>query len=166
MYQLVSIWLLKEPDDDEIVEKALADEAIDLSRKVLADAMKSRDVQYRLHFLSNLLRVLLKGNELTEETEYLLHQLVTMRIAQKILDGNNYIHGEDIYHSFEHLYNFYWKLYESFPMGEKTTLVKENIELCEKKLLGLRSGNESSVGYVKGSQKIKPYFNGNAELHI
>ena len=60
----------------------------------------------------------------------------------------------------------YLKLQSLFPMGEKTTLVQKNIELCSKKLLELKSCINGSVGYVKGSQKIKPYFKGNAELHI
>ena len=163
---MVSIWLLKEPDDDEIVEKALADEAIDLSRKVLADAMKSRSMQHRINCLCTLCRVLLKGNELTEETEGLLYQLITMCITKQNLAEKDLFQGDELYDSFEHLYTFYTKLFESPRMGMKTTLVKENIELCEKKVLGLRSGNDGSVGYVKISQKIKPYFKNNTELCI
>ena len=166
MNQLVSIWLEKEPDEDEIVEKALADEAIDLSRKVLADAMKSGLMPHRINCLCTLCRVLLKGNELTEETEGLLHQLVTMCITKQNLAENGFYYGDELYDSFEHLYTFYTKLYNSFQMGKKTTLVQKNIELCDKKLLKLQSCNESSVGYVKMSQKIKPYFKGNVALHI
>ena len=51
-------------------------------------------------------------------------------------------------------------------MGEKSILVEENIELCEKILLEIKSCNDGSVGYIKGSQKIEPYFKGNAELHF
>ena len=61
---------------------------------------------------------------------------------------------------------FYLRLYNSLPMGEKSTLVLENIELCEKKLLELESCNVGSVGYIKGSQIIKPYFKNNTELCI
>ena len=159
MSQLVLIWLAKEPDDDEIVEKALADEAIELSKKAFAHITKNKIMQYRLNCLSTLCRVLLKGNELTEETEGLLHQLVTLRIAVNL-------DSEDIYDSFVYLHTFYLKIHGSFRMGKKTTLVEKNIELCEKKLLELKSCNDGSVGYVKISQKIKPYFKGNVDLHI
>ena len=160
MSQLVSIWLEKEPDDDEIVEKALADEAINLSRKVLAHVTKHRNIQYRIQCLNTSCHVLVKGNELTEETEGLLHQLVIMCIAE------NYLDGRGIHDSFMHLFRFYSKIYQSFRMGKKTTLVQKNLELCKKKLMELKSCNDGSVGYVKISQKIKPYFKSNAELHI
>ena len=75
MGPLVDIWLRKEPDDDEIVEKALADEAIDLSRKICALEKESRRAQSDLNCLSALCQVLLKANQLTEETEGLQHQL-------------------------------------------------------------------------------------------
>ena len=157
MFQLALIWLEKGPDDDEIVEKALADEAIELSRKALAYYSVRRSTIIPLY---TLCRVLLKGNELTEETEGLLHQLVTMRIAE------NYLDCKDIHESFLHLTFFYLKINESFRMGKKTTLVQKNIELCDKKLLELKSCSDGSIGYTKGSQKIKPYFKGNAELYI
>ena len=160
MYQLVKIWLFKEPDDDEIIEKALADEAIDLMRKVYAFSLRSKEIISKSGYLSALCRVLLKGNELTEETEGLLHQLVTMCIAE------NNLYGSDIHYSFVYLHTFYFKKHKSFPMGKKNTLVLENIELCHKRLLELKSCNDGSVGYVKMSQLIKPYFKGNAELHI
>ena len=91
MNQLVSIWLEKEPDEDEIVEKALADEAKDLSRKMFAYACiaKGSNMQYRVPSLTTLCRVLLKRNELTKETEGLLHQLVTMCITENNLDGSD-----------------------------------------------------------------------------
>ena len=160
MYQLVKIWLFKEPDDDEIIEKALADEAIDLMRKVYAFSLRSKEIISKSGYLSALCRVLLKGNELTEETEGLLHQLVTICIAE------NNLYGSDIHYSFVYLHTFYFKKHKSFPMGKKNTLVLENIELCHKRLLELKSCNDGSVGYVKMSQLIKPYFKGNAELHI
>ena len=129
-------------------------------RKVHAHITKTGAMYYRINCLNIFCRVLLKGKELTEETEGLLHQLVTMCIAENNLDGK-YIHD-----SFVHLYLFYSKILKSFRMGKKTTLVEKNIELCDKKLLELESCNDGSVGYVKISQKIKPYFKGNAELHI
>ena len=51
-------------------------------------------------------------------------------------------------------------------MGEKSALVLENLESCEKKLLEPESCNDGSVGYIKGSLKIKPYFKNNAEICI
>ena len=51
-------------------------------------------------------------------------------------------------------------------MGSKTTLVQRNIELMGKKLLELKYCSDGSIDYVKGSQKIKPYFKNNAELNI
>ena len=162
MKQLVSIWLWKEPDENEIVEKALADEAKDLSRKMFAYACiaKGSNMQYRVPSLTTLCRVLLKRNELTKETEGLLHQLVTMCITEKNLDG------EDMQYTFTLLHIFYLKIHESFPIGEESILVKENIILSHKRLMELESSNDGSVGYAKISQKIKPYFKGNAELHI
>ena len=160
MYQLVIIWLEKEPDDDEIVEKALADEAIDLMRKVYAHITKTGAMYYRINCLNIFCRVLLKGNELTEETEGLLHQFVTMCITENNLDGKL------ICAAIVHLYTFYSEIQSSFPMGKKSTLVEENIELSHKKFLELKSCNEGTVGCAKISQKIKPYFKGNAELHI
>ena len=40
---------------------------------------------------------------------------------------------------------FYTTLNNSLPMGEKSTLVQENIELCEKKVLELKSCNDGST---------------------
>ena len=51
-------------------------------------------------------------------------------------------------------------------MGEKSTLVEENIELCKIKMLELKSCNDGSTGYIKGSLKIKPYFENNTELCV
>ena len=104
--------------------------------------------------------MLLKRNELTEETEGLLHQLVTKCIAENNLDG------DFIYNSFVYLHTFFAEIHESFPMGEESILVLKNIELCDKKLLELKSCNDGSVGYVKRSQIIKPYFKNNVKLHI
>ena len=162
MNLLTEIWLFKEPDEDEIVEKALADEAIDLSRKVFKSEFNvmNNSIEARTNHLSKHCRVLLRGNELTKETEGLMHQFVTTSIAKNNLN-RKYIHD-----SFMFLYKFYTKLNESFLMGKKTTFVQENIELCAKKSLELQSCNDGSVGYVKMSQKIKPYFKGNVELHI
>ena len=61
---------------------------------------------------------------------------------------------------------FYMKLSESLPLGEESILVQENIELCHKRLLELESCNDGSVSYIKGSQKIKPYFKNNVGLCI
>ena len=160
MNQLVLIWLLKDSDDDAIVEKALSDEAIDLSRKAYSYVEKGPNRDYRMYHLYILCRVLLKRNELTEETEGLLHELVTMRISENNLDG------EVILDAFTYLHTFYTKINESFRMGKKTTFVQKNIEMCQKKLLELNSCNDGSAGYVKISQKIKPYFKGNAEVNI
>ena len=163
MGQLVNIWLEKEPDDDEIVAKALADEAIDLSRRCYAyvvPSAKRLDIKLRKCHLLKLCEVLLKVNQLTEETEGLLHQLVTMCIADDKFD-RSFIHT-----SFELLSRFYSKLNESFPVGKKSKSVLENIELCEKLILEFESSDEGSVGYVKISQKIEPYFKSNAELCI
>ena len=158
MKQLVLIWLLKEPDEDEIVEKALADEAIDLSRKSYAFSRCSNI--YRLLCLSLFYKVLVKANQLTEETEGILHQYVTASIAE----NNSY--GNSMCEPFQDLVIFYIKLHESLPLGEKSILVQENIELCDKRLFELESCNDSSVGYIKGSQKIKPYFKNNVGLCI
>ena len=163
MGQLVNIWMEKEPDDDEIVAKALADEAIDLSRRCYAyvvPSAKRLDIELRICHLLKLCEVLLKVNQLTEETEGLLHQLVTMCIADDKLDRSL------MHNCFVLPTAFYSKLNESFPVGKKSKSVLENIELCEKKLLEFDSCNNGSVGYVKRSQKIKPYFKGNAEVHI
>ena len=132
---------MKEPDDDEVVEKALSDEAIDLSRKMLADAdaTKGRDMRYRIRCLSILCEVFLKRNELTEETEGLLHQLVTRCIAE------NNLNRKHVHDSFIFLHAFYLKIHESSRMGEETILVQKNIELCQKKLLELESCNDGSV---------------------
>ena len=110
MNQLVSIWLEKEPDDDEIVEKALADEAIDLSRKILEYAYTANysSMQFKIKCLSKLCRVLLKGNELTEETEGLLHQLVTKCIAE------NNKNGDFIHYSIIFLHRFHSKRFMYF----------------------------------------------------
>ena len=158
MGQLVDIWLVKEPDDDEIVEKALADEAIDLSRK--AYALREERCHALRHFdcLSILCRVLLKANQLNEETEGLLHQLAKTHITNISLTAS--------INAVANLGDFYSKLHKSLPMGEKSTLVQENIELCCKRLFELKSCNDDSIGCVKGSQKIKPYFKNNAELCI
>ena len=51
-------------------------------------------------------------------------------------------------------------------MGEKTTLLQENLEVCGKKLLEYESCYDGSVGYVLMSQSIKPYFEKNHELNI
>ena len=101
-----------------------------------------------------------KANQLTEETEGILHQYVTACIAQNISDGNS------MRKPFQDLFIFYIKLHESLPLGEESILVQENIELCQNKLLELESCNDSSVGYIKGSQKIKPYFKNNVVLCI
>ena len=157
MNQLVDIWLEKEPDDDEIVEKALADEAIDLSRRMYALSEETRNVQITCDRLSTLCQVLLKANKLTEETEGLLHQLAKTFTSTVFYDGPTCIRNLGV---------FYLGLQKSIPIGEKSTLLQENIEVCEKKLLEIESCNDGSVGYIKGSQKIKPYFKNNTELCI
>ena len=154
MNQLVLIWLMK----DEIVEKALADEAIDLSRK--SYTLSRCTMRYRLVCLTLFYRVLFKANQLTEETEGILHEYVTASIAENNSFGNS------MCELFQYLGRFYIKLHESLPLGEKSILVQENIELCNKRLLELESCNDSSISYIKGSQKIKPYFKNNVELCI
>ena len=160
MSQLVELWLAKEPDDDEIVEKALADEAIDLSRKVYVLEKDSCRTELIYSCLFKLCRVLLKANQLNEETEGLLHQLVKYCITNICLGGDR------TYRSIWNLCDFYLRLHTSLPIGEKSTLVKNNCELCDKKLLELESCNDGSIDCIKGSQKIKPYFKNNAELWI
>ena len=108
MGKLVEIWLLKEPDYDEIVEKALGYEAIDLSRKLLTLSRASCLTHISFAFLHKLYQVLLKANQLTEETKGLLRQLV----------GDANIYFDD---------DFYLRLYNSLPIGENNTLVQENI---------------------------------------
>ena len=93
-------------------------------------------------------------------SEGFLHQFVTMCITENNLDGKL------ICAAIVHLHTFYSKIHESFPIGEESILVKENIILSHKRLLELKSCDDGSVGYAKISQKIKPYFKGNAELHI
>ena len=158
MWQWINIWLWKEPDEDEIVAKAQADEVRDISIKLCA--VKSRYIHLGIGQLSKICEVLLTVNELTEETEGILHQLITMCITENNLDGS------DIHDSFLALAEFYSKLNESLPMEKKSNLLQENIELCRKKFLEDGSCYDSSVGYVKGSQEIIPYFKGNVELHI
>ena len=140
MDQLVDIWLVKEPDDDEIVEKTLADEAIDLSRRVYALTKESDHTQANFDCLPNLCRVLLKANQLTEETEGLLHQLVKYCMAENYFDGdhtltkacvtNTYFDGHHSLRSMCNLGDYYLRLQKSLPMVEKSTLVQENIKLC------------------------------------
>ena len=122
--------------------------------------MKGFNMESRIDCLSTLCRALLKGNELTEETEGLLHQFVTMCIAENN-SYRNYIHGSFIY-----LHKFYLKLYESFPIGEESILVQENIVLCHKRLLEFESCHDGSVRYIKASQEIKPYFEKNARITL
>ena len=158
MNQLVLIWLMKEPDEDEIVEKALADEAMDLSRK--SYALSRCSMRYMLVCLSTFYRVLFKTNQLTEETEGILHEYVIGSIAENNSFGNS------MCELFQDLFIFYIKLHESLPLGEERILVQENIELCQNKLLELESCNDGSVGYIKGSLKIQPYFKNNVVLCI
>ena len=158
MGQLVDVWLAKEPDDDETIEKALADEAIDLSRKTYALNKESCRTQTEFDCMCKVCQVLLKANQLTEETEGLLHQLV------KTCTAEIYFDGEHVLTSVGNLGVFYSKLQQSLPMGDRSTLLQENIELCTTKVLELQSCSNGSVGYIKGSQEIKPYFKNNAEL--
>ena len=67
---------------------------------------------------------------------------------------------------FEDLGRFYIKLHELLPLGEKSILVQENMELCNTRLFELESCNDGSIGYVKGSQRIQPYFKNNVGLCI
>ena len=159
MHQLVEIWLMKEPDDDEIVEKALADEAIDLARKVHADAVENHGQKFKLDFLHTFCDVLVKANKLTEETEGLLRRLVRICIAENNLDG------KDIQTSLGLLARFYRQLNDSFPVGKKSKLVQENASLCWMKVCELKSYSRY-VGYVQGSREIKPYFKKNVGLRI
>ena len=79
--------------------------------------------------------MLFKANQLTEETEGILHQYVTACIAENNLNGNS------MCELFQCLCRFYIKLHESLPLGEESILVQENIELCQNKLLELESCN-------------------------
>ena len=158
--QMVQIWLAKEPDDDEIVEKALADEAIDLSRRILTLDKKSWHTEIDFEGLSRLSHVLLKATRLTEETEGLLHQLVKYCITNNCFDN---VHTR---YSVVNLTDFYLKLHESLPTGKHSTLVLDNIELCDKLILKFDSCDDISSDYTKLSQIIKPYFKNNAELCI
>ena len=142
------------------LDKSIASSARAFSREVLKKVKKSSNMHDIIYSLCRLCRVLLKRNELTEETEGLLHQLVTKCISENNLNQKN------VNNSVVALHRFYLKLQSSFRMGKKSILVQENIELCHKKFPELESCINGSVSYVKGSQKIKPYFKGNAELHI
>ena len=51
-------------------------------------------------------------------------------------------------------------------MGKKSKLVQKNIELSDIKALQPYSSHDGTIGYVKLSKIIKPYFKGNAELNI
>ena len=157
---LMTIWLEKEPDDDEVVAKALADEAIDLSRKACAIIKESCKVNCRADFMLKFCRVLLKANELTEETEGLMHLLFTICIADRAYKNKS------MYNALLFLFMFYVQLDELLSAGEESELVKENSELCHERLLKLESCDDSSYGAITGSHKIKPYFKNNAELCI
>ena len=157
MNQLAKIFVMKEPDDDEIVEKALADEAIDVSRKAWELSKKCTDKRCMLDNLGLLLKTSIKGNRLTEETEGILHQYVTACIAENHSGGNHALEP------FQDLCYFYIRLLKTLQMSKKKSiLVQENIELCSKRLFELKH----CINYTKGSQKIKPFFKNNMELYI
>ena len=156
MRRLVDIWLFKEPDDDHIVEKALADEAIDLSRKVYTHEKKNYRRSPTSNDLKKFCRVLMKGNQLTEETEGLVHKLVPVFIEENILDR---FHRRNPYFS---LNWFYSKLDESLPIGKKSKLVLENIDMCRRKIVEF----ESCDNGINGLLKIKSYFKNNVEWRI
>ena len=158
MSQLVDIWLWKEPDEDEIVEKALADEALDLSRKAYEFVCETPGEQGDCDCQYSFCQVLLKTNQLTEETEGLLHQL-TRLYATAI-----YFNVEDTRRGFRDLSSFYFKLNESLPIGEKDVLVQRNIVLCRRMWLPeLESCNDGSIVYLKALEKVIPYFKNNVD---
>ena len=84
----------------------------------------------------------------------------------KYCTAENFFDGDRIRNSMCNLGDLYLRLYNSLPMGEKSTIALENLELCEKKVLELKSCKDGSIGYIKGSQRIKPYFKNNTELCI
>ena len=161
MTQLAKIWMMKEPDDDKIVEKALADEAIDFSRKAYVFMEENcRSTRHRLICLHTLCQVLVKAIQLTEETEGLLHQLVTISMTEKKFDG--FLKR----HPLVDLHIFYASIHDFFPKSEKSILVDENIESCKQRLLEISFYTEDSIFSTKGSHIINPYFESNIEYFI
>ena len=160
MNLIAVIWLRKEPDDDEIVEKALADEAIDLSRRAYASCKKIAARRFLFVYLDTLCEVLVKANQLTEETEGYFYELIEYCSTEYRSNNDN----KD--KPLRYLTIFYLKLDDSLPIGQKSKLVKENIELCQKFILEFGSSDDVSADYTKLSQIIKPYFKNNAELCI
>ena len=152
---LTNIWLEKEPDGDMIVAKALADEAIDFSRKLCALSVDSRGIRSGTQSLSILCRVLLKANQLNEETEGLMHQLVTTCIADNDLN-NRTIHNSIVY-----LSEFYFQLVCAYPIYEISLLARENAEACDKRSSEIKCCTDGSYLSIKGSLTIKPCFKKN-----
>lgn len=155
MFLLVRIWLAKKPDEDEIAEKALTEEAVELSRKAYAHLLKVRNVKMIPSLLETHCHVLVRGNQLDEETERLVHQLVVHSIQlNKSLD------------SILCLGKYYYMLLNTFPVGEKDPLVQANFDLCNKKFKELDRFPEGYFNWVKGTEEIKPYFKNNVAFCI
>ena len=158
MSQLAKIWLLQEPDKDEIVAKALADEAIELSRKAYAASAESRTKGTEFNCLNTLCLMLLKTSSLTEETEGLMHQLVTACITE------TRPYYETMHDALLFFLSFYAKMNEAFPTGEKSSILKENVKSCQQLFVELDSCVNDTIGLKNCLDKMKPYFDSNVEL--
>ena len=160
MSQLAKIWLIKEPDEDEILAKAHAEEAVDLARQVYENSKRSRRTHNSIKCLNLLCQVLLKAYVLTEETEGHLHKLVSVHVAEYTSNSSN------LCSALMELGKFYLRLDSTFPMEKKSSLVLINLGLCHKRLLELEACTEGSDSYMRGAVKIKPYYKINSELCI
>ena len=159
MNQLVKIWLMKPLDDDEIVAKAQADEAIDLSRKAYASSHQHSNRRFSSNNLCMLCQVLLKANRLTEETEGHLHQLLKICMTENVMDAT-------IRDPLRDLGRFYLFLHDSLPIGQKSISVLQNIELCQRKIKEHEHFNHGSGVYKKGTEKIQPHFKKNVAFCV
>ena len=160
MLQMGKIWLEKEENEDKKVAKILAEEAIDLTRKACNTLCMKNSLKNSYDHLSTFCQVLLKGNKLTEETENILYQIVKLSLqAQEITIMF-------LERSLTLVAKFYTMLYDSFQGGKKKIpgLFRENIDLCEKKLLEFECPDSREC--IRGPQILKPYFKNNALLII
>ena len=161
MYQLAHVWLMKEPDDDEIVAMTLAEEAEDLIRKAynLMRTIDEAEASIRcLKYLHCFALILLKRKRWTEETEGIIQQCVSE--GHKICGSDSVAY----YESLSYLGTFYECLSDSLPIGEEKILVREKAELCRMKSCADRSIKHIAENYTK--QKITPYFSNNEEIYI
>ena len=161
MYRLAHFWLMKEPDDDEIVETTLAEEAEDLIRKLYNLLRTIDNITFpKLYSLcvQDYALILLKRNRLTEETEGILQQYVIHFHKDKIIDYVLYCQ------SIHNLGMFYKRLSDSLPIGEEKILVREKAELCRMKSCADRSIKHIAENFTR--QKITPYFSNNEEIYI